>query len=251
MKQPEPIASNLERLRKTVVEQKADVGIALDGDADRVGVVDENGRYLTTLDVFSLLTHHLLGRRKLTGGVASTLTMSSMVDSICREYSQPVYRTAVGFKFVGPVMVQNDCVLGGEESGGYAFRGHIPERDGALSGLFFLEAMAMSGRTPSQLMDEMHEITGPHVFRREDVEFEFSKREAIVKALESQGPSTLGGMRVEGEDRTDGVKFMLKDGAWAMARLSGTEPLARVYAEAPDEGTLDAVIRDTRAALGL
>ena len=182
MGQPEPVGSNLTQLAHAIREHGADVGLALDGDADRLGVVDENGVYLSTLEVFSLIADHLMGRkRSRSGGVACTITMSSMVDRLGEKYGAPIYRTPVGFKYVGPAMVDNGCAVGGEESGGYAFRGHIPERDGPLSGLMFLEAIVQTGKTPSHLLGELQEIAGPHMFRRIDLEFH------AQRGAESQG----------------------------------------------------------------
>ena len=251
MAQPEPVEHNLAPLQAAVKELGADIGIATDGDADRVGIVDETGRYQSTLEVFSLLGHHLLGRRGEKGGIACTITMSNMVDAICAEYKQPVFRTSVGFKFVGPAMTDNDCVMGGEESGGYAFRGHIPERDGALSGLLYLQAMVMSGKKPSELLAELHELTGPHTFKRIDAHFDDAKRAAIGEAIKSAEPSSIGGLAVESADRRDGVRFELEGGSWAVARLSGTEPLARIYAEAHSDGERDAVLGDLQKLLGI
>ncbi|MCI0874453.1 MAG: phosphoglucomutase/phosphomannomutase family protein [Chloroflexi bacterium] len=251
MDQPEPIAHNLRPLSKAVRETGAAVGIALDGDADRVGIIDENGRYLTTLQVFSLLTDHFMGRRDQKGGVACTITMSSMVDKLSAHYGAPVYRTPVGFKFVGPAMVENDCSMGGEESGGYAFRGHVPERDGALSGLLFLQAMVMSGRKPTELLRELHELVGPHTFRRIDISYDESQRAGLAEKVASASPDSLGGLAVESDDRRDGVRFNLAGGSWAVARMSGTEPLVRIYAETPDETSLEAVLNDLRSTLGV
>ena len=251
MGQPEPVEANLSPLASAVRGLGADVGLALDGDADRLGVVDENGVYMSTLEVFSLITDHLLGRKQADRGVACTMTMSSMIDRLGEQYSAPVYRTPVGFKYVGPAMVDNGCALGGEESGGYAFRGHIPERDGPLSGLVFLEAMVQSGKTPSRLLSELHRTAGPHVFRRIDLEFHAQRSAGIRDALSHAQPNSLGGLRVESEDRRDGVKYNLSGGAWAAARLSGTEPLVRLYAEAPDEMALNAILTDLRALLAL
>ncbi len=251
MAQPEPVEHNLQPLKDAVRDLGADIGIATDGDADRVGIVDENGRYQSTLEVFSLLGHHLLGRRNESGGIACTITMSNMVDAICKEFGQPVFRTSVGFKYVGPAMTENDCVMGGEESGGYAFRGHIPERDGALSGLLYLQAMVMSGKKPSELLAELHALTGPHTFKRIDAEFEDAKRAAIGQALTTAEPESLGGLRVESADRRDGVRFELEGGSWAVARLSGTEPLARIYSEAHSESERDAILQDLQKVLGI
>ncbi len=251
MAQPEPVEHNLAPLQAAVKELGADVGIATDGDADRVGIVDETGRYQSTLEVFSLLGHHLLGRRGDEGGIACTITMSNMVDAICSEYGQPVFRTSVGFKYVGPAMTDNNCVMGGEESGGYAFRGHIPERDGALSGLLYLQAMVMSGKKPSELLAELHELTGPHTFKRIDAQFDDAKRASIGEAIKSSEPVSLGGLSVTSADRRDGVRFELDGGSWAVARLSGTEPLARIYAEAHSDQERDAILTDLQSLLGI
>ena len=251
MNQPEPIKQNLIPLSEAVRESGADVGIALDGDADRVGIVDENGRYLTTLEVFSLLTDHFMGRRNERGGVACTITMSTMVDKLSANYGAPVYRTPVGFKFVGPTMIENDCSMGGEESGGYAFKGHVPERDGSLSGLLFLEAMIMSGKKPSELLTDLHTLVGPHTFRRDDVTYAEADRDKLANLVSTASPESLGGLALESDDRRDGVRFNLADGSWAVVRMSGTEPLVRMYAETPDDTTLGAVLGDLRSALGI
>ena len=277
MKQPEPVDENLEPLISLITDKtqgfprsagemsegqrgylplhqagtsreretsRFDVGLATDGDADRLGVVAENGTYLTTLEVFSMLFHHLKSRRKLPGGAACTITMSSMMDRLAEHHNTDLYRTPVGFKFVGPAMTDNACVLGGEESGGYAFAGHIPERDGPLSALYFLESMAISGKTPTQLLDEIHQITGPHTFRRIDIEFTPDQRDRIASALSSDAPKTLGNLTVLNEDRRDGIRLDLQNNAWAVVRLSGTEPLIRIYAEAPTPQIRDKVLKD-------
>lgn len=251
MSQPEPVEHNLQPLIQAVRDEGADVGIATDGDADRVGIVDETGHYQSTLEVFSLLSHHLLGRRHEKGGIACTITMSNMVDAVCREFGQPVFRTSVGFKFVGPAMVDNDCVMGGEESGGYAFRGHIPERDGALSGLLYLEAMVMAGKKPSVLLADLHQLTGPHTFKRIDAQFDASKRSAISEAIKTAEPTALGGLGVVSADRRDGVRFELEGGSWAVARLSGTEPLARIYTEAHSDPERDRILSDLQRVMGI
>ena len=251
MNQPEPIEQNLIPLSEAVRETGADVGIALDGDADRVGIVDENGKYFSTLEVFSLLTDHFMGRRNERGGVACTITMSSMVDKLSAHYGAPVYRTPVGFKFVGPAMTDNGCSMGGEESGGYAFKGHVPERDGSLSGLLFLEAMMMSGKKPSELLTDLHTLVGPHSFRRDDVSYAEADRAKLANLVSTASPKSLGGLALESDDRRDGGRFNLAGGSWAVVRMSGTEPLVRMYAETPDEASLEAVLLDLRSILGV
>jgi phosphomannomutase len=249
--QPEPIEANLGALQAAVRETRADAGIAFDGDADRVGLVDENGRYISTLEGFSLLAHHLLERRRQQGAVVSTITMSSMVDKLGEAYGIDTPRTAVGFKYVGPKMLESDAIIGGEESGGYAFRGHVPERDGLLSGLIFLEAMVSSGKRPSELLKDLFEITGPHSFRRVDVQFPEDQRDALQNLIETAEPGILGGMNIERSDRLDGVKYFLVGGGWGIVRMSGTEPLLRMYAEAKDAEAVNRVLEDLAATLGL
>ncbi|MCY4474031.1 MAG: phosphoglucomutase/phosphomannomutase family protein [Chloroflexi bacterium] len=251
MKQPEPVEDNLAPLISAIKGGGHDVGVATDGDADRLGVVDENGVYVTTLEVFSMLFHHLKSRRGLPGGAACTITMSSMMDRLTEHHDVDLQRTPVGFKFVGPAMIDNACVLGGEESGGYAFAGHIPERDGPLSALFFLESMAVSGKSPSELLSEIHEITGPHTFRRIDIEFTPDQRDGIAAAVNGDAPVSLGGVEVVKEDRRDGVRLDLSDGGWAVVRMSGTEPLVRIYTEAASVGLRDSVLEDYRVHLGV
>ena len=251
MKQPEPVEDNLAPLIADIKGGGFDVGLATDGDADRLGVVAENGVYVTTLEVFSMLFHHLKSRRNLPGGAACTITMSSMMDRLTKHHDVELQRTPVGFKFVGPAMIDNACVLGGEESGGYAFAGHVPERDGPLSALFFLESMAMSGKSPTELLAEIHEITGPHTFRRIDIEFTPDQRERITTAVNGDAPTSLGGIEVVAEDRRDGVRLDLQNGGWAVVRMSGTEPLVRIYAEASSEELRDSMLDDFRAHLGV
>ncbi|MBT4515912.1 MAG: phosphoglucomutase/phosphomannomutase family protein, partial [Chloroflexi bacterium] len=249
--QPEPVESNLGALQTAVREHGADAGIAFDGDADRVGLVDETGRYISTLEGFSLLAHHLLERRNQRGAVVSTITMSSMVDKLGSAYNVPTPRTAVGFKYVGPTMLETDAVIGGEESGGYAFRGHVPERDGLLSGLVFLDALVLSGKKPSELLDELFSVTGPHRFRRIDVDFPEDRRVELQDLIAQADPAALGGFDVESVDRLDGVKIFLNGGGWAVVRMSGTEPLLRMYAEASDETAVNRILDDLGATLAV
>jgi phosphomannomutase len=148
-------------------------------------------------------------------------------------------------------MIENGCSMGGEESGGYAFKGHVPERDGSLSGLLFLEAMVMSGKNPSELLADLHALIGPHRFRRIDVSYAEAERANLAKMIATASPTALGGLALESDDRRDGVRFDLAGGSWAVARMSGTEPLVRLYAETPDNTTLEAVLGDLRSTLGV
>jgi alpha-D-glucose phosphate-specific phosphoglucomutase len=230
--QPEPIARNLTRLSRSVVARKADVGLATDGDADRIGIIDEKGRFLTQHQVFALLCLYLLEARGERGAMVRTLTSTMMVSRLGELFDVPVYETPVGFKYVAPLMMKRNAIIGGEESGGYGFRGHVPERDAILAGLYFLDFMAETKKTPSQLLDYLYSKVGPHYYDRRDFHISAANRRTIVQRLASNPPKKLAGSRLTRIDTTDGFRFFLGDESWLLIRFSGTEPLVRVYAEA-------------------
>jgi alpha-D-glucose phosphate-specific phosphoglucomutase len=229
--QPEPIAANLAKLSATVKRQKADVGFATDGDADRIGIIDEKGVFLTQLQVFALLCLYLLEVRKERGAIVKTLTDTTMLDQLGKMFNVPVYETPVGFKYVAPIMQAKNALIGGEESGGYGFRGHVLERDGILAGLYFLDFILKTGKTPSQLLDYLYSKVGPHHYHREDFTFPEDKRPTIIKHVTDNSPQSLDGVKVAKLDTTDGFRFILVDTSWLLIRFSGTEPLLRIYAE--------------------
>jgi alpha-D-glucose phosphate-specific phosphoglucomutase len=230
--QPEPIARNLAKLSRSVVARKADVGLATDGDADRIGIVDERGQFLTQHQVFALLCLYLLEVRGERGAMVRTLTSTMMLSRLGKLFDVPVYETQVGFKYVAPLMVKKKAIIGGEESGGYGFRGHVPERDAILAGLYFLDFMAKTRKTPSQLLDYLYSKVGPHYYDRRDFHISAARRQAIVHRLSSSPPATVAGSRVTKIDTTDGFRYFLGDESWLLIRFSGTEPLVRIYAEA-------------------
>ena len=251
MAQPEPIAHNLRALMSVVPGEDADVGLATDGDADRLGVVDETGRFLTTLQTFALLCLHqleVLGNR---GPIVRSITMTSMIDRLGEAYGVQVFDEPVGFKHLGPVMMREDALLAGEESGGYAFRGHVPERDGILSGLMLLEMMVRTGMSVSELLAMLAERAGPHAYERLDIEFEPEEREEIRRRIFAAAPPSFGGRSVERVDTRDGVRWVLDGGYWAMVRFSGTEPLLRIYAEGESPDEVDEMLSDARDLAGV
>jgi phosphomannomutase len=228
---PEPIAANLAELCARVKECGASVGLATDGDADRIGIVDEKGNYMTTLQVFTLLALYLLEVRGQQGAIIKTITSSAMLYRLGELYGVPVYETPVGFKYVAPRMAETDALIGGEESGGFAFRGHIPERDGILSGLFFLDLIIKKQMSPSQLVDYLYSKVGPHYYDRVDIEFPSMERQAIHDRLSTGTPSYIDNTEVVEVKTEDGFRFLLVDHSWLLIRFSGTEPLLRIYAE--------------------
>ena len=229
--QPEPIAKNLTRLSRLVVEQKAAVGLATDGDADRIGIIDEKGGFLNQHQVFALLCLYLLEIRGERGAMVKTLTSTEMISKLGNLFNVSVYETPVGFKYVAPLMMQENAIIGGEESGGYGFRGHIPERDAILAGLYFLDFMVKTGKTPSQLLDYLYSKVGPHYYERIDSYISKGQRQAIIDQLTTSSPDILANTKVTRLDTTDGFRFFLADESWLLIRFSGTEPLVRLYAE--------------------
>lgn len=251
MRQPEPIEPNLGPSIEAARAGRFDVVLAADGDADRLGVLDENGAFIDTLAAFSLLCLHQLRHRELRGPIVRSLTQSAMVDKLAAHAGQPVHVTPVGFKFVGPAMLTEDAVAAGEESGGYAFRGNIPERDGIYSGLLFLELMARTGKRASELVKLLHEQVGEHAYDRLDVDLPPDAPKPDALALAANPPASIGGLRVEGADTMDGARYLLEGGFWGLVRPSGTEPLLRIYAEGDSPQRVREMLRDLRAAAGV
>ena len=245
MAQPEPIAPNLPELLDRVPASGASVGIALDGDADRVGIIDEGGRFITTLDTFSMLALYLMESKGWRGSLIKGVTASQALNKMGSIYGVDVHEVKVGFKHMGPRMDELNALMAGEESGGFAFRGHVPERDGILSALFVLENMARTGKTVSQLLGDLFERVGPHFYHRRDIEFVAADRERINQRVNDPRLSRLGDYAVESSDSIDGRRLHFKEG-WLGVRFSGTEPLLRIYAEASSQehvnGLLDAAV---------
>jgi alpha-D-glucose phosphate-specific phosphoglucomutase len=248
---PEPIAANLEKLSATIKEQGADVGLATDGDADRIGIMDENGVFLTTLQVFALLCLYLLEVRGERGTIVKTITTTSMLYRLGEMFDVPVRETPVGFKYVAPIMMDENALVGGEESGGYGFRGHAPERDGILAALYFLDLMAKTGKTPSQLIDYLYSKVGPHHFNRVDIEFPEPERQAIIERITKNPPADIDGVKVEKFDTFDGYRFTLADTSWLLIRFSGTEPLLRTYAESSTPTRVEKLLKLGRKLAGV
>ena len=251
MHNPEPIARNLTRLSRLVPEQGAHVGLAMDGDADRLGVVDERGGFVTSLQVYALLAYYMLEVRGERGALVKSITATSMIHRLGERYGVPVFETPVGFKHICPIMLRENALMGGEESGGYAIRGHIPERDGVLCGLLFLDLMRSTEKTPTQLVEHLYSLVGPHYYDRRDVAFPPERRREIEGRLLRGDVSSLGGIPVRDVDEIDGRRFHLDGGAWLAVRFSGTEPLLRIYAEAESEQVVRRLLDAAEEFLGL
>ncbi len=249
--QPEPIARNLHALTDAVKQAGADVGLATDGDADRLGLVDERGVFVTQLQTLALLALYQLEVRGERGALVKSITTTDMLYRLGELYGVPVFETPVGFKYIGPIMMRENALIGGEESGGYGFRGHIPERDGVLSGLYVLSMMVALGKRPSELIEFLYEKVGPHHYDRIDIAFDASERGAILDRLETDRPKELGGSAVVQVDTQDGYRYKLADGSWCLVRASGTEPLLRIYCETSSPERVRELLSETRRLAGV
>lgn len=227
---PEPLGEYLPGLIEGMKSGNYSVGLATDGDADRLGTVDEHGNFIDSHRIFTLLMKYLYEDRKLKGAVAKTISLTTMINMYCERNGIEMHETAVGFKYIAKLMTTEKIVIGGEESGGLGTALHIPERDGIFNGLLLLEMMARRGKTLGQLSRELDDEFGPHRYSRRDVRMTVEQKNAILRKAKS-GVSKLGRHAVTGTSTLDGYKFFV-DGGWLLIRASGTEPLLRYYAEA-------------------
>jgi phosphomannomutase len=251
MARPEPIPPNVDVGLRKVRELGADVGIILDGDADRVGLGDEQGQFVNQLQVYALLALYLLEVRGERGPIVKTLSTTSMLEKLGEIYDVPVYQTGVGFKYVAPKMLEVGALIGGEESGGYALRGHVPERDGLLAGLLLLDFMVQTGKTPSQLIEQLYSAVGPHYYDRIDTRFPDEKRPLAKARLDAAHPTQVAGLKVTDIITVDGYKYIMEDGGWLLVRFSGTEPIVRVYCETTHRELVPAILREGLELAGL
>jgi phosphomannomutase len=250
MKRPEPIPPNINVGLKTTLDVGGDVLLITDGDADRVGVGSEKGEFINQLQVYALLALYLLEVRGQRGAIVKTLSTTSMLEKLGKIYNVPVIETGVGFKYVAPKMLETNAMMGGEESGGYAFRDNVPERDGILAGLFILDMMVQLKRKPSELLELLFSKVGAHYYDRIDTSFT-GDRAAREKMILTANPTTIGGLKVKGLNTTDGFKFGLEDGGWVLIRFSGTEPIIRVYCETTHKEAVSDILQDGLKIVGL
>ena len=230
---PEPLARNLQEFQQYVAERPIDCGLATDGDADRIALVDSDGRFIDAHHIILILIHYLKGYRKLDGGVVTAVSSSNKIAQLCEHYGLHLDVVKIGFKYTSELMRTKDVLVGGEESGGIAVKGHIPERDGIWMGLIIWEFMARSGKTLRQIIDEIYDLVGPFAFERRDLRMTEEAKQRIVSNCEKGKYTAFGEFKVQHVDTQDGFKYILNNDSWVMIRPSGTEPVLRMYAEAP------------------
>jgi alpha-D-glucose phosphate-specific phosphoglucomutase len=250
MKRPEPIRPNIDVGLKSTLENHADVLLITDGDADRCGVGDENGEFINQLRVYALMALYLLEVRRQRGAIVKTLSTTTMLNKLGKIYNVPVYETGVGFKYVAPKMIETDAMIGGEESGGYAFRGNVPERDGILAGLYMLDFMVQTGKKPTELLKMLFDMVGEHFYDRVDTPFSGDRKDREQMILNAH-PETIGGLKVTELVTVDGFQFKLEDGGWLLIRFSGTEPIMRVYCETTHGDKVKAILEDGLKIAGI
>jgi len=248
---PEPIADRLGELSTTVADGDAEVGLANDGDADRIGMVDENGDYVSSHRILALLVKYLHEERGLTGSIVKTFSTTHMLDKMGERYDLPVETTPIGFKHIASKMAEGDVLVGGEESGGIAAMGHIPERDGIYIGLLIVEMIVERGMALSALVDELLKQFGPHYNYRDDIHIREDQKARVLDRLDNQGGlDAVNGHPVDRVETLDGFKHVTDNG-WLLIRPSGTEPVLRVYSEAESPEAAEALVKDTSHQLGL
>lgn len=235
---PEPTRHNLSDLQWAVNNQKADVGLALDGDADRFGIVDNKGEFINPNQLMSLLFDHLLKTRNFRGAVCRSVATTRMLDRVARKNGLGVIETPVGYKYIGQCMREKGCMLGGEESGGLSIFGHIPEKDGILAGLLTVEMIACSGKNLTEISEAFAAEYGWMVSERFDISIRFQDKPMVLEKINKYSPKTIAGIRVAAHSQ-ESNKIELEDGSWVLIRCSDTEPVCRIYVETTDKKHLE------------
>lgn len=240
---PEPIAKHLGLLMSTIQAGHWDIGLATDGDADRIGAVDARGYFVDPHRIFALVLRYLLEKRGWDGRIVRSVSTTRMIDRLADRFDLPLVETPVGFSYIADEMLTDNVVMGGEESGGMSIKGHIPEGDGILMGLLLLEVIAYAGVPLHELVDQLLKDVGPAQYARIDLKLAHPVAKAdMVKMLVNLAPAEIEGVSIEDVHTTDGVKYYMDDGSWLLIRPSGTEPVLRVYAEAPDDDRVKALL---------
>ncbi|HEX2907317.1 MAG TPA: hypothetical protein VHO69_10685, partial [Phototrophicaceae bacterium] len=241
---PEPIARYLNELVASVQRTQADVGLATDGDADRIGAVDALGNFIDPHHIFALVLRHLIETRHQCGEIVKTVSTTFMIDTLAEKCGMRVHETPVGFNYIADLMMKNDVLMGGEESGGMSIRGHIPEGDGILMGLLLLEVMADKKAPLHEIVADLQANFGPAYYDRIDARLPHPvPKKQMVKLLADAAPAQVNGESIVRVDTLDGVKYYLADNSWLLIRPSGTEPVLRIYAEARTPAFRDALLK--------
>ncbi len=247
---PEPIHKNLQEFSALIKKGGIDCGLATDGDADRIGLYNGKGEFIDSHHIILLLIHYLVQYKKFTGKVVVAFSATPKVKKMCEHYGLDYQVTKIGFKWISGIMITEDVLLGGEESGGIAIKGHIPERDGIWMGLTIWEFMAKSGKSLDDLIQEVYDIVGPFSYDRNDLHITEALKQQVLAACESDSYKTFGDLTVRRRETIDGYKYHFDDDQWLMIRASGTEPVLRTYAESSSLAKAHAILAACKKAIG-
>ncbi len=242
---PDPSEENLAELSKFVKDEHCSVGLSTDGDADRFGIVDADGTWVQPNYILALLADYLIEVRKMGGGIARSVATTHLIDAVADYHHVPVYQTPVGFKYIGELIKQDKIVLGGEESAGLSIRGHLPEKDGILACLLVAEAVARRELSVKRQIEALFKKVGPRYPIRMNLSLGPDTQRRLLEKLKRDW-AKFDGQRVVKIDRTDGLKMIREDGSWVLMRLSGTEPVVRVYCEAPSPNELNRLVESAK-----
>ncbi len=248
---PEPIEKNLKEAIAIMKKGKFDLCIALDGDVDRVGIIRKDGVFVNAHQILSHIILHMVEDKKWTGGVVKTVALTFLIDRITEKHNLKLYETPVGFKHICKLMREKDILAGGEESGGFGFKNYVPERDGILAGLLILEMMSYRKKSFTQIMKDTEKEYGKYCYKREDCEYPEEKKKALFENLKKNTPKKLGGVDIKEFSTKDGAKLIAKDGSWVLFRLSGTEPILRIYVEASSDSKVNAIMKEAKYLAGI
>ena len=246
---PEPIAANLEAAAERVRQERADLAVAQDGDADRLGVLDRRGRFVSPHRVLALLLLHAFRRRGLSGGIARTFSTSLLIDRVAAALNAPLHETPIGFKYVAELMNRGEAAAGGEESGGYAFAFHLPERDGVFCALLLIESLALSGRDLDGALADLAAEFGQFAYGRRDVLLPVETIAAYLEQVAGSPPAEVAGEPVSEVRDMDGIKYLFGEKGWLLHRLSGTEPMVRLYCEHENESAVKQILEEAESRL--
>jgi phosphomannomutase len=242
---PEPIEPHIDALRQAVLAGKYDAGLAADGDGDRIGAIDRDGTFVNPHQIFALLTWHLIGTRKLPGDIAKTFSVTKLIDSLASKFQRKLHEVPVGFKYICELMLEQNILIGGEESGGIGTSLYLPERDATVSALLLAELMAWHGKTLGELLGALHKEFGEHHYGRIDIDVKSSQKEKAITYFSGEKLKKFQEWPVTRREDLDGIKIYLGDIGWLMVRASGTENLLRIYSETSKPGTTQKILRAT------
>ena len=247
---PEPIARNLKELSQLIKNNDSiNLGLANDGDADRIGLFDEDGEFVDSHHILLLLLYYMYEFKKETGKVVVSFSVSNKVEKLAKQYGLDYQVTKIGFKYIAEIMIHEDVLIGGEESGGISVKGHIPERDGIWMGLLIMELMAKTGKSLKELIQVIYDKVGPFKFDRDDLHLDEKTKQAVVEKCRKGEIKEIGGMPVIKTETIDGWKYFLDEDTWIMVRPSGTEPVLRIYCQAEDEKKVRQLLDAARETL--